>query len=99
VEEWNQYINTLQMTRDYPSEYRVVYTEGVSKPGESVDTTDATLYQLFVWLHHYAAKNNSMACGGELPGNTSMCMLLVYGTALWTLNLLLYVRARQQQYS
>ena len=56
-EEWIKYHDILRMTRTYDSGYKVIMNE--RQPGntsliyESVD-----LYYLFIWLHHYAAKDS-----------------------------------------
>ena len=61
--EWREYIEILNMTRSYNSGYKVVlgqYTPGTT----NIDMSDITLYDLFVWQHHFAAKDTG--CGGKL---------------------------------
>lgn len=61
-EEWTDYINILKMTRTCDSGYKIVLAE--SPPGTSdIDMADVTLYNFFVWSHHFAAKNNE--CKGN----------------------------------
>ena len=60
--EWHDYIEILNMTRTYPSGYKVVLNE--SRPGSTnIMTVNISLYDLFVWRHHYAAKNSE--CNGK----------------------------------
>lgn len=73
--EWSDYIDTLRMTRTCSSGYTVIHASSESRPGtpiDSTDMTDVTLYQLFVWLHHYAAKNNECEEGGEVHSVTML---------------------------
>lgn len=50
------------MTRSYDSGYVAVLEE--REPGNSsVEMANSTLYEMFIWLHHYAAKNSE--CEGE----------------------------------
>ena len=56
-EEWCDYIQILKWTRNHPSGHVVVLNE--AQPGNTdIQTQPIHLYDLFVWLHHYAAKDN-----------------------------------------
>ena len=55
--EWSDYIQILKQTRNYPSGYVVVLREAPPM-NTSLQTEPVTLYELFVWLHHYAAKDS-----------------------------------------
>ena len=62
-EQWVEYIKILRATRTYDSGYTIVLNE--SKPGTTnLNTTKTTLYNLFVWLHHFAAKDSE--CKGKI---------------------------------
>ncbi|KAI6650261.1 Tyrosinase b precursor [Oopsacas minuta] len=55
--EWDEFNRVLRLTREYDSGYQVVLKEEV--PGtEILETTNASLYGLYVWMHHYAAKDS-----------------------------------------
>ena len=59
LQQWINYIEILRMAKTHISDYKVVLRE--YQPGTLVDSgdmIDVTLYNLFVWLHHYAAKDN-----------------------------------------
>ena len=57
-QEWRDYIQILKWTRTYQSDYVVFLNE--VEPGDYANIQNQTinLYDLFVWLHHYAAKDN-----------------------------------------
>ncbi len=56
-QDWEKYNNILRLAREYESDYVAVLEETV--PGNSsLVTANTTLYQLFVWLHHYTAKDS-----------------------------------------
>ena len=60
-EEWNDFISILRMAKTYPSDYQVVLEE--SQPGTAdLVMSNVTLYDLMIWLHHYAAKDGSDPC-------------------------------------
>ena len=60
--EWQDFNTLLIQTREWDSGYRVVLEE--STPGNiSLATTNTSLYGLFVWMHHYAAKDSQR--GGQ----------------------------------
>lgn len=60
-QEWSDYIEILKMTRNYSSGYKVVLRE--DPPGTTdIMAVNIDLYDFFVWLHHYAAKDSE--CGG-----------------------------------
>ena len=61
--EWQKYIGILKMTRTYPSGYKVVLNENRPGSTNNIMTVDIKLYNLFIWQHHYAAKNNE--CDGK----------------------------------
>ena len=60
--DWKKYIDILKRARTYDSNYTIVLNE--SEPGNTdIITTNASLYDLFVWMHHYAAKDSE--CEGK----------------------------------
>ena len=57
------YIEILNMSRTHNSGYKIVLDEYL--PGTvDIETVDISLYDLFVWLHHFAAKDSE--CSGKL---------------------------------
>ena len=61
-EQWKEYINIIKMARTYSSGYKMVLSEAL--PGtSSIRMVDGSLYELFVWVHHYASKDAD--CGGK----------------------------------
>ena len=55
--DWGELSKVLRLTRDYDSGYKVVLQEEL--PGtENLETTNISLYGLYVWVHHYAAKDS-----------------------------------------
>ena len=56
-EEWVEFIEILQMLRTHDSNYTVFLEESV--PGNSsLLASNVTLYKLYVWLHHSAARDS-----------------------------------------
>ena len=63
--EWSEYTDILNKTRTYNSSY-FVFTEepnetNLNKPNTFMilpKAENVSLYKLFVWLHHYVAKDN-----------------------------------------
>ena len=56
-EDWNQFIDTIRLSKTYQSDYVVFLEE--ARPGTSnLSMSNISLYNLFVWLHHYAAKDD-----------------------------------------
>ena len=56
-EEWKEFIEIIQMLRTHDSDYTVVLEE--TTPGNSgLVTSNITLYKVYVWLHHFAAKDS-----------------------------------------
>ena len=58
--EWNDYISILKAARNFSSGY-FVFLEEPSAPDTDLTTlrkTVVNLYDLFIWQHHYAAKDN-----------------------------------------
>ena len=59
--EWTEYINILKASRSFQSGYFVFLEEPT---GQNTDLTTLrktavnSLYDLFIWQHHYAAKDN-----------------------------------------
>ena len=54
--EWDEFSRVLRLARVYDSGYKVVLKEEL--PGtENLDTTNISLYGMYVWAHHYAAKD------------------------------------------
>ena len=61
-QEWRDYIEILKMARSYPSGYKIVL--GKYAPGTTnIEMSNITLYNLFIWQHHFAAKDSE--CGGK----------------------------------
>ena len=57
-DEWAEFIDILIRSRQFESDYHVVLEETV--PGNvSLRTSNVTLYKLYVWMHHYAAKDGN----------------------------------------
>ena len=57
-DEWDEYNEILNLTRYYDSGYVVVLKE--SFPGVAdLQTTNVSIYFLYIWMHHYAAKDSS----------------------------------------
>ena len=60
-QEWTEYINTLIMSRTHQSGY-FVFLQEPTGPNHDLRTLNKTvvtsLYDLFIWQHHYAAKDN-----------------------------------------
>ena len=59
--EWEKYLNTIKMTRNYDSGYKVIvngdsFLQGLSSI--EVEKRDITLYKFFVWIHYFAAKDS-----------------------------------------
>ena len=59
--EWQDYINILKASKTYNSGY-FVFLEEPNAAGVDLTTlnkaTNVKLYDLFIWQHHYAAKDN-----------------------------------------
>ena len=56
-EDWVEFNDVIRATRTYDFGYRAVLEESV--PGNaSLVMTNITLYQFFVWMHHYTAKDS-----------------------------------------
>ena len=67
VIEWNNYINILKMARNYDSDYAIVVRElentTIGATEIASHTVRTNLYNFFVWLHHYSAKDNERTDG------------------------------------
>ena len=62
-QQWVKYIDILRAARTYDSGYTIVLNE--RKPGTTdLETTNISLYDMFVWLHHFAAKDSD--CKGKM---------------------------------
>ena len=72
-DEWVDYINTLKMTRMHKSGYKIVLSESLSGSANIPMSDEVNLYTLFVWQHHYAAKDN---------GKSVLCLFVVYSSPL-----------------
>lgn len=61
--EWQDYINILKASKTYNSGY-FVFLEEPNAAGVDLTTlnkaTNVKLYDLFIWQHHYAAKDNEL---------------------------------------
>ena len=58
--EWTEYINILIASRTHPSGYFVFLEEPTAGSDVTMlrKTTMVNLYDLFIWQHHYAAKDS-----------------------------------------
>ena len=59
-QEWEQYLEILASTKTLPTDYFVFLEEPQSPSSDlsQLKTSNITLYDLFVWQHHYPAKDN-----------------------------------------
>jgi hypothetical protein len=55
-EEWREFIAIVRMTKTWETDYSVVLEERVPGTGD-LAMTNISLYDLWVWLHHYAGKD------------------------------------------
>lgn len=58
-EEWKKYVEIIDKSKNYDSGYKVL----LSEPTESnpmADSTNISLYNLFVWQHNYPSKDNEI---------------------------------------
>lgn len=53
--EWRVYIQQLKMAKTKPSRYVVILNE--TKPASELQYATLSVYDFFVWIHHYVAKN------------------------------------------
>ena len=60
VDEWAEYIRILRASKNYTSEYSVFLQEDNGSDVTRLLKTPepVKLYDLFIWQHHYAAKDN-----------------------------------------
>lgn len=71
-QEWMKYIDILRKTKTYNSGYKVVLEESI--PGNaSLVMSDISLYNLYIWIHHYTAKDSK----NPDPGNVVVSLFLV----------------------
>jgi len=71
-EEWVKFIKILQSLRSLDSGYTVILEE--TFPGDSsVLRSNITIYNLYVWVHHYAAKDLNPR--GKIQGYGSILLL------------------------
>lgn len=62
-QEWNTYINQLQMAKSSStSRYRVITSQPDYNNLAVLQTQPIGVYNLFVWFHHYVAKDNDGMC-------------------------------------
>lgn len=61
IPEFTEYIAILQNARSYDSGYVAVLNQ-LTPGSTNVQTAPLTLYQTFIWIHHFAAKDSE--CGG-----------------------------------
>ena len=71
-EEWDEFIQIIRLSKTYQSDYVVILEE--SRPGTSnLSNSNISIYNMFVWLHHFAAKDSGV------PGTSregGMCAIL-----------------------
>ena len=66
-EEWNEFIEIIRLSKTYQSDYVVILEE--ARPGTSnVSMSNISLYDMFVWLHHFAAKDSGAPGTPKGPG-------------------------------
>ena len=77
-DDWEEYNDIIRMTRDYDSGYSAVLEE--SAPGNaSIVTLPLKLYEYYVWVHHYTAKDGLDAgkpkhiCQADAPSFNLCC--------------------------
>ena len=58
------------MLRTYDSDYTAILEESIAG-NSNLKMTNITLYKLYVWLHHYAARD-SYTLGSKLQTYTSL---------------------------
>lgn len=64
-DDWADFINILRLTRTYESGYSAVLEESV--PGNaSIVTAPLTLYEYYVWIHHYVSKDTCFSAGTSI---------------------------------
>ena len=70
-EEWEKFIEIIRLLHSHDSGYTAILEE--ASPGTTnLLMTNVTLYKLYVWLHHYAAKDSiGIDKIGELPPSVS----------------------------
>ena len=67
-QEWSTYIDRLRMAKfDFISRYSVI-TAPPPANLEELQTVPLTVYDLFVWLHHHAARDNDCMYNTGLSG-------------------------------
>lgn len=60
-EEWEDFIRILRMSKNYDSGYKVVIEEQL--PGvANLEMSNVSLFDLMIWMHHYAAKDAFELC-------------------------------------
>jgi hypothetical protein len=59
-DDWKKYVDILNKSKMHNSDYMVFLKEPEQKPYDipQLQPTPINLYDLFVWQHHYAAKDN-----------------------------------------
>ena len=68
-DEWEEFIEIIQLLHSHDSGYTVILEE--ARPGNSsLLMSNITLYKLYVWIHHYAAKDTAEA--GKIHSYNSM---------------------------
>ena len=69
--DWAAFIDTIVQSRTFDSGYVAVLEEAV--PGTTnLKMTNISLYKLFVWLHHFAAKDSAT------PGNVTKYVVSIH---------------------
>ena len=61
VNDWKKYVDILKKSKTYNSDYMVFLKEPEQETYNNItqlQPTPINLYDLFVWQHHYAAKDN-----------------------------------------
>ena len=66
-QEWKQYLTILASTKTHHSSYSVFLEEPQTPSSDlsQLNTSPITLYELFVWQHHYPAKDNDNQNDGK----------------------------------
>ena len=56
-QEWEKYVKILAWSKTHQSDYSIFLKEPRTDPSQ-MQTSPISLYDLFVWQHHYPAKDN-----------------------------------------
>lgn len=75
ADEWREYVDALIQAKETVSpRYVTIAEEPTFDDPSAIRTVSTTVYNLFVWAHHYAAKNNldNFCESGKLTATNSL---------------------------